>query len=85
MLTVNGERFAKLLDGVTDEQLAETITYPPGMEPAFKTRFEMLLSTKEHEMHHRGQLMLMQRMIGIVPHLTRHFQARVAELQAAQK
>ncbi|MGJ5818571.1 DinB family protein [Paludibaculum fermentans] len=85
MLTVNGERFAQLLDGVTDEVLAETITYPPGMEPAFKTRFEMLLSTKEHEMHHRGQLMLMQRMIGIVPHLTRHFQARVAEIQAARK
>ena len=26
---------------------------------------------KEHEMHHRAQLMLIERMIGIMPHLTR--------------
>ena len=44
---------------------------PPGADPATKSRFEMLLSPKEHEMHHRGQLMTMQRMIGLVPHLTR--------------
>ena len=47
---------------------------PLGAEPATKTRFEMLLSPKEHEMHHRGQLMLLQRMIGLVPHLTRQMQ-----------
>jgi hypothetical protein len=35
-------------------------------------------------MHHRGQLMLIERMIGIVPHLTRDFQERVARMQAAQ-
>ena len=51
---------------------------PPGAEPATKTRFEMLLSPKEHEMHHRGQLMLLQRMIGQVPHLTRQMQERMA-------
>ena len=38
-------------------------------------RFEMLLGTKEHEMHHRGQLMLIERLLGIVPHLTRDRQA----------
>jgi uncharacterized damage-inducible protein DinB len=27
-------------------------------------------------MHHRGQLMLMERMLGIVPHLTRQRQER---------
>jgi uncharacterized damage-inducible protein DinB len=43
-----------------------------------KTRFEMLLGAKEHEMHHRGQLMLIERMLGIVPHLTRHMQERMA-------
>ena len=32
--------------------------------PPTKTRFEMLLGAKEHEMHHRAQLMTMQRMIG---------------------
>ncbi len=37
----------------------------------------MLLSTKEHKMHHRGQLMLIERLLGIVPHLTRERQARM--------
>jgi uncharacterized damage-inducible protein DinB len=36
----------------------------------------MLLSVKEHEMHHRGQLMLIERMLGIIPHLTRARQNR---------
>jgi uncharacterized damage-inducible protein DinB len=38
----------------------------------------MILSVKEHEMHHRGQLMLVERIVGIVPHLTREMQARMA-------
>jgi uncharacterized damage-inducible protein DinB len=38
----------------------------------------MLISVKEHEMHHRGQLMLVERMLGLVPHLTRQFQERMA-------
>ena len=42
----------------------------------------MLLAAKEHEMHHRGQLMVMQRMIGVVPHLTRQMQERMARFQA---
>jgi len=36
-------------------------------------------------MHHRGQLMLVERMLGIVPHLTRDMQARMAQMQAAAK
>jgi len=43
----------------------------------------MLMSVKEHEMHHRGQLMLIERMLGIVPHLTRDMQARMAAAQSA--
>jgi uncharacterized damage-inducible protein DinB len=39
---------------------------------------------KEHEMHHRGQLMLIQRLLGIVPHLTRRREARMKELQEAE-
>jgi uncharacterized damage-inducible protein DinB len=39
----------------------------------------MLLSPKEHEMHHRGQLMVLQRMLGITPHLTRNMQQRHTE------
>ena len=34
-------------------------------------------------MHHRAQLMTMQRMIGLVPHLTRQMQERMAQMQAA--
>ena len=57
---------------------------PQGSTPPTKSRFEMILSVKEHEMHHRGQLMLVERMIGIVPHLTRDMQARMAQMQAQQ-
>jgi len=35
-------------------------------------------------MHHRGQLMVVQRMLGITPHLTRHMEERIAAMQAAQ-
>jgi sirohydrochlorin ferrochelatase len=34
-------------------------------------------------MHHRAQLMLIERQLGIVPHLTRQFNERVAQLRAA--
>ena len=81
-LTAEGEKFASFLEGLSDAFLAEPVAMPPGAEPATKTRFEMLLSAKEHEMHHRGQLMTMQRMLGVVPHLTRHMQERMAQMQA---
>ena len=77
-LTREGEAWASFLEGLPDEFLAEQISMMPGMQPAAKSRFEMLLSPKEHEMHHRGQLMLMQRMIGQTPHLTRQMQERMA-------
>jgi hypothetical protein len=53
------------------------------MTPPTKTPFVTLLSTKEHEMHHRDQLMLMERMLGIVPHLPRHMQDRMAAVSGA--
>ena len=49
-----------------------------------KSRFEQLLGIKEHEMHHRAQLMLIERQLGIVPHLTRQFNDRIAKMRAAQ-
>jgi uncharacterized damage-inducible protein DinB len=52
--------------------LSEQVRQPGG---TVKSRFEMLVGTKDHEMHHRGQLMVMERMLGIVPHLTRGRQA----------
>jgi uncharacterized damage-inducible protein DinB len=79
-----GEQFATFLEGLTDGVLAETVSFPPEANQPPKTRFEMLLSTKEHEMHHRAQLMVIERMLGIVPHLTRQMQERMAAMQQRQ-
>jgi uncharacterized damage-inducible protein DinB len=84
MLRDSGEKYAALLEGATEEFLAEQVEYPAGMVPPFKSRFEMVMSTKEHEMHHRGQLMLIERLLGQTPHLTRHMQERIAQMKAAQ-
>ena len=84
LLQEEGDRFAGMIAGLSDDFLGERVSMPPGMTPASKTRFEMILGVKEHEMHHRGQLMLMERMIGIVPHLTREMQARMATMAAAR-
>jgi uncharacterized damage-inducible protein DinB len=83
LLRTEGENFAGKLEGASEAFLGETMTFPQGMVPPSKTRFEMLLGPKEHEMHHRGQLMLVQRMIGIVPHLTRQMEERIAAMKAA--
>ena len=81
-LKSEGDQFAAFLEGLSEDFLAERVTMSPGVEPATKSRFEMLLSGKEHEMHHRGQLMTMQRMMGLVPHITRQMQERMAQIQA---
>jgi uncharacterized damage-inducible protein DinB len=80
MLRADGDRFAPWLEGLTEETLGERVAFPAGMTPPYKTRFEMLLGVKEHEMHHRGQLMVIQRMLGLTPHLTREMQARIAQM-----
>jgi uncharacterized damage-inducible protein DinB len=81
-----GEEFAKMVEALNDETfLAEEITFRAGSTPPSRTRFDLLLAAKEHEMHHRGQLMLMQRMLGIVPHLTREAQERMARFQQPQQ
>jgi uncharacterized damage-inducible protein DinB len=82
MLTTAGEKWAGFLDGLTEDFLAERVQMRAGMTPPDKSRFEMILSVKEHEMHHRGQLMLIERIVGIVPHLTREMQARMAAAPA---
>jgi uncharacterized damage-inducible protein DinB len=82
LLRSEGDAFAAFLEALPDSFLAEHVTMPPGAEPAVKTRFEMLLGVKEHEMHHRAQLMTIQRMIGQVPHLTRQMQERMASATA---
>jgi uncharacterized damage-inducible protein DinB len=78
LLRSSGEKWAGWVQGLTDGFLAEQVQMPAGMTPPSKSRFEMVLSVKEHEMHHRGQLMLIERLLGIVPHMTREMQSRLA-------
>jgi uncharacterized damage-inducible protein DinB len=83
LLKDEGEKYATVLESVSDDFLGQSIPMPQGGNPPSRTRFDMLASVKEHEMHHRGQLMLIERMLGITPHLTREHQARMAAMQAA--
>jgi uncharacterized damage-inducible protein DinB len=82
LLRGQGEQFAAWLETLTPEFLAETVTVADGASA--KTRFEQLLGVKEHEMHHRAQLMLIERQLGIVPHLTRQSQERMAQMRTAK-
>ena len=82
-LRKHGEEFAHFLESLTPEQLAERVSFPPPIQPSSKSRFEMLLGAKEHEMHHRAKLMVVERLLGIVPHLTRMRQQRQASATPA--
>ncbi len=84
LLRKEGEKWATFVSGLSEEFLGQAITMPPGGTPPSRTRFDMITSVKEHEMHHRGQLMLIERMIGIVPHLTRQMQERMAQAQQSR-
>lgn len=79
------DQFANWLASLSEEFLAQSVAMPPGGSPPSRGRFDMLLAVKEHEMHHRAQLMIMQRMMGIVPHLTRQFEEiRARMMQQSQ-
>ncbi len=82
LLRSNGDKFAGWLEGCKEEVLSERVAMMPEQTPSSKSRFEMLLGVKEHEMHHRGQLMQTERMLGIVPHLTREREARLSGMLA---
>jgi len=82
LLRTEGEKWATFVENCSEEFLGQTILMPPGGAPPQRTRFDMIMSVKEHEMHHRGQLMLIERILGIVPHLTRQMQERMARMQA---
>jgi uncharacterized damage-inducible protein DinB len=77
LLTKEGDALAAWMEGLPDNFLGEVVTMPPGGAPPARTRFDMILSVKEHEMHHRAQLMLIERLLGITPHLTRRMQERM--------
>jgi len=82
LLRTEGEQFAAWLETLTPEFLAEMVTEGDGKTA--RSRFESLLGVKEHEMHHRAQLMLIERQLGIVPHLTRQRNERIAQMRAAK-
>ena len=82
LLRDEGDKFAGWLETLTPEFLAELIPVADGS--GTKSRFEQLLGDKEHEMHHRGQLMLIERQLGIVPHLTRQAEEHMASMAAAR-
>ena len=82
-LTSRGDQFAAFLESLTQADLAQVVTFPAGLQPPSKSRFEMLLGAKEHEMHHRAKMMVIERLLGIVPHLTRARQQRTAAAAAA--
>jgi uncharacterized damage-inducible protein DinB len=77
-LARGGDEFSSMVEQMSPELLAEMVSFAAPMQPPQKTRFEMVLGVKEHEMHHRGQLMLIERLLGIVPHLTRRRQTSAA-------
>ena len=83
-LKTEAETFATYLESIDESVLAEQVGMMPGTQPAAKCRLEMLMSAKEHEMHHRAQLMVVQRMLGLTPHLTRLQQQRIAARAAQQ-
>lgn len=78
MLRSSGEKWAGFIEGLSESFLAERVQMPAGSTPPSRSRFEMILGVKEHEMHHRGQLMLIERLFGIVPHMTREMKAQMA-------
>jgi uncharacterized damage-inducible protein DinB len=84
LLTKDGEALATWMEGLDETFLGESLNMPQGGTPPSRTRFDMILSVKEHEMHHRAQLMLIERILGIVPHLTRR-QLERREAAAAKK
>jgi uncharacterized damage-inducible protein DinB len=75
LLRAEGESWCQWLETLPKAELTEQVRMPGG---GLKSRFEVLLGTKEHEMHHRAQLTVIERLLGIVPHLTRNRQLTAA-------
>src|SRR5215813_13253811 len=73
VLRDEGERWCDWVEKLPEARAVEIVTRGGG-GPGGKSRFEMLIDSKEHEMHHRAQLMVIERLLGIVPHLTRNRQ-----------
>jgi uncharacterized damage-inducible protein DinB len=83
LLRSEGTRIADWLASLDEARLAVMVADPVG--PGAKSTFEHLLSIKEHEMHHRAQLMVAERTLGIVPHTTRAAEERRAAAELARQ
>jgi uncharacterized damage-inducible protein DinB len=64
LLRDSGESWAEWVEFAPELFLAEGVAQRDG---TLKTRFEMILGIKEHEIHHRGQLTAIEKMLGVVP------------------
>jgi uncharacterized damage-inducible protein DinB len=69
LLRTEGDRWVQWVEQLPEKFLSEQVRLPDGKSV---TRFELLLGTKEHEMQHRAQLTVIQRLLGLVPHFTRN-------------
>ena len=67
LLRTDGERSASWVEQLPEAFLAERVRLPGG---GSTSRFEMLMATKEHELQHRAQLTVLERMLGLVPRFT---------------
>jgi uncharacterized damage-inducible protein DinB len=83
LLRSEGARIADWLASLDEARLAVIVADPVGA--GAKSTFEHLLSIKEHEMHHRAQLMVAERTRGIVPHTTRAAAERRAAAALARQ
>ncbi len=69
LLRTEGERWVRWVEQLPESFLSEPFRLPDGRSVS---RFELLLGTKEHELQHRAQLTVIQRLLGLVPHFTRN-------------
>ena len=68
LLRREGDRWVQWIEQLPESYVAEPFRLPDGR---LVTRFELLLGSKEHELQHRAQLTVIQRLLGLVPHFTR--------------
>ena len=81
----NVEDSKQALMAATDDQLEVTWTLRAGPQVLLAMPRGQILRNMcyNHTVHHRGQLMVLQRLMGIVPHMTRARQERMAAAAAA--
>jgi uncharacterized damage-inducible protein DinB len=75
LLRTEGDRWVRWIEQLPESYIAEPFRLPEGRTVS---RFELLLGSKEHELQHRAQLTVIQRLLGLVPHFTRALPPRRA-------